>query len=40
VQTQPNQLAQYYCLYKTARLAYSATLVTAPVPAVAPKPAA
>ena len=30
VQTQPNQLAQYYCLYKTARLAYSATLVTAP----------
>ena len=29
VQTQPNQLAQYYCLYKTARLAYSATLVTA-----------
>ncbi len=35
VQTQPNQLAQYYCLYKTARLAYSATLVTAPVPAAA-----
>lgn len=35
VQTQPNQLAQYYCLYKTARLAYSATLVTAPVPATA-----
>ena len=32
VQTQPNQLAQYYCLYKTARLAYSATLVTAPAP--------
>ena len=30
VQTQPNQLAQYYCLYRTARLAYSATLVTAP----------
>jgi hypothetical protein len=30
VQTQPNQLAQYYCLYKTARLAYSATLITAP----------
>ena len=30
VQTQANQLAQYYCLYKTARLAYSATLVTAP----------
>src|SRR3954464_12078666 len=37
VQTQPNQLAQYYCLYKTARLAYSATLVTKPAPAVAPK---
>jgi hypothetical protein len=34
-QTQANQLAQYYCLYKTARLAYSATLVTAPVPAPA-----
>src|SRR5512133_3859550 len=32
-QTQPNQLAQYYCLYRTARLAYSATLVTDPVPA-------
>ena len=32
VQTQPNQLAQYYCLYKTARLAYSATLVTTPAP--------
>jgi hypothetical protein len=35
-QTQPNQLAQYYCLYRTARLAYSATLVTAPVPATKP----
>jgi hypothetical protein len=34
-QTQPNQLAQYYCLYRTARLAYSATLVTDPVPAPA-----
>jgi hypothetical protein len=32
-QTQPNQLAQYYCLYRTARLTYSATLVTDPVPA-------
>jgi hypothetical protein len=31
-QTQPNQLAQYFCLYRTARLAYSATLVTDPVP--------
>jgi hypothetical protein len=30
-QTQPNQLAQYYCLYRTARLTYSATLVTDPV---------
>jgi hypothetical protein len=39
-QTQPNQLAQYYCLYKTARLAYTATLVTAPVPASAQKPGA
>ena len=39
VQTQPNQLAQYYCLYKTARLAYSATLVTAPAPAAATPPA-
>jgi hypothetical protein len=40
VQTQPNQLAQYYCLYKTARLAYSATLVTAPAAAPAAPPAA
>ena len=39
VQTQPNQLAQYYCLYKTARLAYSATLVTSPTPAAATPPA-
>jgi hypothetical protein len=40
-QTLPNQLAQYFCLYKTARLAYSATLVTAPVPAAQqPPPAA
>lgn len=29
-QTQPNQLAQYYCLYRTARLTYSVTVVTAP----------
>lgn len=36
-QTQPNQLAQYYCLYRTARLSYSATLVTKPEVA---KPAA
>jgi hypothetical protein len=39
-QTQPNQLGRYYCLYKTARLAYSATLVTDPVPAEAQPPAA
>jgi hypothetical protein len=32
-QTQPNQLAQYFCLYRTARLTYSATLITAPTPA-------
>lgn len=31
-QTLPNQLAQYFCLYRTARLTYSATLVTAPKP--------
>jgi len=30
-QVQPNQLAQYYCLYRTARLNYSATMITAPV---------
>jgi hypothetical protein len=27
-QTEANQLAQYFCLYRTARLTYSATLVT------------
>jgi hypothetical protein len=32
-QTQPNQLAQYYCLYRTARLTYTATLITNPKPA-------
>jgi hypothetical protein len=31
-QTQANQLTQYYCLYRTARLTYTATLVTDPVP--------
>ena len=31
-QTEPQQLAQYYCLYRKVRLAYSATLFTAPVP--------
>jgi hypothetical protein len=34
-QTMPNQLAQYYCLYRTARLAYTATLVTNPTPTAA-----
>ena len=34
-----NQLAQYYCLYRTARLTYSATLVTDPAPTPAPAPA-
>ncbi len=29
-QTDVNDLAQYYCLYRTARLTYSATLVTYP----------
>jgi len=37
-QTMPNQLAQYFCLYRTARLAYTATLVTDPVPATPPAP--
>jgi hypothetical protein len=36
-QTQANQLAQYYCLYRTARLVYTATLVTDPVPATPAK---
>ncbi len=30
-QLQPNQLSQYYCLYRTARLNYSATMITDPV---------
>lgn len=29
-QTEVKKLTQYYCLYRTARLAYSATLVTSP----------
>ena len=29
-QTQDQQLAQYFCLYKTARLTYSATLISTP----------
>jgi hypothetical protein len=32
-QTQPNQLAQYYCLYRTAQLTYTAMLITNPQPA-------
>jgi hypothetical protein len=35
-QTEINDLQQYKCAYKTARLTYTATLVTTPVP---PKPA-
>ena len=31
-QTEPAQLAQYYCLYRGVRLGYSATLITAPIP--------
>ena len=31
-QSDPLQLAQYYCLYRGVRLAYSATLIPAPVP--------
>ena len=34
-QLRDNQLAQYFCLYRTARLTYSATLIPAP-----PRPAA
>jgi len=37
-QTQPNQLAQYFCLYRTARLSYSATMVSDPE-ATKPAPA-
>ena len=38
-QTMPNQLAQYFCLYRTARLTYTATLVTDPVPTTPAKKA-
>jgi hypothetical protein len=31
IQVRPNQLAQYFCLYRTARLTYSATLIPDPV---------
>jgi hypothetical protein len=37
-QLAPNQLAQYFCLYRTARLTYSATLVTDPPPGPPPPP--
>lgn len=37
-QTLPNQMAQYFCLYRTARLTYSATLVTDPKPTAATQP--
>ena len=36
-QTDLRDLAQYRCVYRTARLTYSATLITAPVPPDAPK---
>jgi hypothetical protein len=32
------QLTQYSCLYRAARLTYSATLITTPIPPVVPKP--
>jgi hypothetical protein len=37
-QLRAEQLAQYFCLYRTARLTYTATLVTAPKPPKAAKP--
>jgi hypothetical protein len=36
-QTGVNDLARYKCFYRTARLAYSATLITTPVPPKQPK---
>jgi hypothetical protein len=38
-QTGTTVLTQYKCAYRTARLTYSATIVTTPVPPKAPKPA-
>ena len=35
-QLEVNSLSQFYCLYRTARLTYTATLVTAPVPSNPP----
>jgi hypothetical protein len=40
VQIDFNDLARYKCFYRTARLTYSATLITTPVPPKPPKPAA
>ena len=37
-QTDVNDLARYKCAYRTARLTYSATLITTPVPPKPPKP--
>jgi hypothetical protein len=37
-QIDPNDLSRYKCFYRTARLAYSATLITTPVPPKQPKP--
>jgi hypothetical protein len=37
-QTDANDLTQYKCAYRTARLTYSATLITTPVAPVPPKP--
>jgi hypothetical protein len=36
-QTDTNDLTQYKCAYRTARLTYSATLITTPVPPEPPK---
>jgi hypothetical protein len=37
VQIDPQDVARYKCFYRTARLAYSATLITTPVPPKQPK---
>lgn len=37
-QTTVRSLARYKCFYRTARLAYSVTMITTPVPPAAPKP--
>jgi hypothetical protein len=36
-QTQANQLAQYFCLYRTARLTYGATMIATPATNETPK---